>query len=193
MLDDRVDRLERMGSAANVTPCPGSLPRRELRIRSDHELESKPRTPFGSPAQRRDPEPALGKDAPSATGEYSAGHRSLDSGFARGGRATHNGRVQVELLARRTLGLVGPVLAEDADRLLEAIASLAPGGPITLNLTQMTSIDEGGIVAIRRAATMAHDIGGVLVLLLPPTETLDQIRGGGLDEEPMILIEVLET
>jgi hypothetical protein len=40
---------------------------------------------------------------------------------------------------------------------------------------------------------MAHDIGGVLVLLLPPTETLDQIRGGGLDEEPMILIEVLET
>jgi hypothetical protein len=100
--------------------------------------------------------------------------------------------VQVELLAPRTLGLVGPVLAEDADRLLEAIASLAPGGPITLNLT-VTSLDEGGIVAIRRAATMAHDIGGVLVLLLPPTQTLDQIRGGGLDEEPMILIEVLET
>jgi hypothetical protein len=101
--------------------------------------------------------------------------------------------VQVELLAPRTLGLVGPVLAEDADRLLEAIASLAPGGPITLSLTGVTWIDEGGIVAIRRAATMAHDIGGVLVLLLPPTETLDQIRGGGLDEEPMILIEVLET
>src|SRR6266508_4846031 len=91
------------------------------------------------------------------------------------------------------LGLVGPVLAEDADRLLEAIASLGPGGPITLNLAEVTSIDEGGLVAIRRAATMAHDIGGVLVLLLSPTEMLDQIRGSGLDEEPMILIEVLET
>jgi len=100
--------------------------------------------------------------------------------------------VQVELLAPRTLGLIGPVLAEDADRLLEGIASLAPGGPIILNLTEVTSIDEGGIVAIRRAATITHDIGGVLVLLLPPTETLDQIRGGGLDEEPMILVEVLE-
>jgi anti-anti-sigma regulatory factor len=114
-------------------------------------------------------------------------------GFARGGLATHNGRVQVELLAPRTLGLVGPVLAEDADRLLEAIATFASGGPITLNLAEVTSIDEGGIVAIRRAATKAHDIGGVLVLLLPPTETLDQIRGSGLDEEPMILVEVLET
>jgi hypothetical protein len=29
----------------------------------------------------------------------------------------------IELLARRTLGLIGPVLAEDADRLLEVIAS----------------------------------------------------------------------
>jgi hypothetical protein len=57
----------------------------------------------------------------------------------------------------------------------------------------VTSIDEGGIVAMRRAATMAHDIGGVLVLLLPPSQMLDQIRGSGLDEEPMILIEVLET
>jgi len=101
--------------------------------------------------------------------------------------------VQVELLAPRTLGLVGPVLAEDADRLLDAIANVAPGGPITLNLTGVTSIDEGGVVAIRRAATKARDIGGVLVLLLPPSETLDQIRGSGLDEEPMILIEVLET
>ena len=101
--------------------------------------------------------------------------------------------MQVELLAPRTLGLVGPVLAEDADQLLDAIANVAPGGPITLNLTGVTSIDEGGVVAIRRAATKARDIGGVLVLLLPPSETLDQIRGSGLDEEPMILIEVLET
>jgi anti-anti-sigma regulatory factor len=101
--------------------------------------------------------------------------------------------VQVERLAPRALGLVGPVLAEDADRLLEAIASLGPGGPITLNLAEVTSIDEGGIVAIRRAATKAHDIGGVLVLLLPPTEMLDQIQGSGLDEEPLILVEVLET
>jgi len=46
---------------------------------------------------------------------------------------------------------------------------------------------------MRRAATMAHDIGGILVLLLPPTETLDQIRGSGLDEEPLSLVEVLET
>ncbi len=84
--------------------------------------------------------------------------------------------MQVDLLAPRTLGLVGPVLAEDADRLFEAIASLAPGGPITLELTGVTSIDEGGVVAIRRAATKAHAIGGVLVLLLPPSETLDQIH-----------------
>ncbi len=101
--------------------------------------------------------------------------------------------MQVELLAPRTLGLVGPVLTEDADRLLEAIVALAPGGPITLNLTELTSIDEGGIVAIRQAATVAHDIGGVLVLLLPSSETLDQIRGSGLDEEPMILVEVIGT
>jgi hypothetical protein len=40
---------------------------------------------------------------------------------------------------------------------------------------------------------MAHDIGGVLILLLPPTETLDQIRESGLDEEPLILVEVLGT
>jgi len=60
--------------------------------------------------------------------------------------------VQVELLAPRTLGLIGPVLAEDADRLLDAIASLAPGGPITLDLTGVTSIDEGGVAAIRRRA-----------------------------------------
>lgn len=101
--------------------------------------------------------------------------------------------MQVELLAPRTLGLVGPVLAEDADRLLGAMASVGPGGPITLNLSRVTSIDEGGIGAIRLAATSAHDIGGVLILLLPPTETLDQIRGSGLDEEPLILVEVLET
>ncbi|HEV8683139.1 MAG TPA: STAS domain-containing protein [Actinomycetota bacterium] len=101
--------------------------------------------------------------------------------------------MQVERLAPRTLGLVGPVLAEDADRLLEAIASLGPGGPTTLNLAEVTSIDEGGMAAIRRAATKAHDIGGVLILLLPPSETLDQIRGSGLDEEPLILVEVLET
>jgi hypothetical protein len=57
-------------------------------------------------------------------------------------------------------GLIGPVLAEDVDRLLEAIASLAPGAPISLDLTEVTSIDEGGVVAIRRAGTKAHDIGG---------------------------------
>lgn len=119
--------------------------------------------------------------------------RSLDSGFAWGGRATHNGKVQFELLAPRSLGLIGPVLAEDTDLLLEAIARLAPGGPISLDLTEVTSIDEGGVVAIRRAATKAHDIGGVLVLLLLPSETLDRIRDSGLDEEPMILVEVLET
>ncbi len=101
--------------------------------------------------------------------------------------------MQFELLAPRTLGLIGPVLAEDADLLLEAIASLAPGGPISLDLTEVTSIDEGGVVAIRRAATKVHDIGGVLVLLLPPSETIDRIRDGGLDEELMILVEVVET
>ncbi len=101
--------------------------------------------------------------------------------------------MQVELLALRTLALVGPVLAEDADRLLEAIASVGPGGPITLDLIGVTSIDEGGIAAIRLAATGAHDFGGVLILLLPPTEMLDQVRGSGLDEEPLILVEVLET
>ena len=101
--------------------------------------------------------------------------------------------MQIKLLAPRTLGLFGPVLAEDADQLLDAIASVGPGGPISLNLTGVTSIDEGGIAAIRLAATSAHDFGGVLILLLPPTETLDQVRGSGLDEEPLILVEVLET
>ena len=100
--------------------------------------------------------------------------------------------MQVKLLAPRTLGLFGPVLADDADQLLDAIASVGPGGPISLNLTGVTSIDEGGIAAIR-LATSAHDFGGVLILLLPPTETLDQVRGSGLDEEPLILVEVLET
>lgn len=51
----------------------------------------------------------------------------------------------------RCLGLIGPVLAEDAGRLLEAIADISPGGPITLNLAEVTSIDEGGILAMRRA------------------------------------------
>lgn len=91
------------------------------------------------------------------------------------------------------MGLVGRVLAEDADRLLEAITNLGPGGPITLDLGRVSSIDEGGIGAIRRAATSVHDGGGVLILLLRPTETLDQIRGSGLDEEPLILVEVLEA
>ena len=50
--------------------------------------------------------------------------------------------MQVKLLAPRTLGLFGPVLAEDADQLLDAIASVGPGGPISLNLTGVTSIDE---------------------------------------------------
>jgi STAS domain len=101
--------------------------------------------------------------------------------------------VEVERLAPRTLGLLGPVLAEDADRLRQTIADLGPGGPITLNMAEVTSIDEGGILAIRRAAAKAPDIGGVLVLLLPPTESLEEIRRSGLDEEPLILVEVLET
>ncbi len=86
------------------------------------------------------------------------------------------------------------MLAEDADRLLKAMASVGSGGPITLDLSGVTSIDEGGIAAIRLAATGAHDIGGgVLILLLPPTETLGRVQESGLDEEPLILIEVLET
>jgi ABC-type transporter Mla MlaB component len=113
--------------------------------------------------------------------------------FAPGGQPTQNGRVQINLLAPRTLALFGPLLAEDADQLLDAIASVGPGGPISLNLTGVTSIDEGGIAAIRLAATSAHGFGGVLILLLPTTETLDQVRGSGLDEEPLILVEVLET
>jgi hypothetical protein len=121
------------------------------------------------------------------------GHRSLDSPLCSGRPADHNGRVQVKVLASRTLGLFGRVLAEDADQLLEATASVGPGGPISLNLTGVTSIDEGGIAAIRLAARSAHDFGGVLILLLPPTDTLDQVRGAGLDEEPLILVEVLET
>ncbi len=101
--------------------------------------------------------------------------------------------MQVKLLAPRTLGLFGPVMAEDADQLLHAMARVGPGGPVSLNLTGVTSIDEGGIAAIRLASTSAHEFGGVLILLLPPTETLDQVRGSGLDEEPLILVEVLET
>jgi hypothetical protein len=90
--------------------------------------------------------------APSAGSDWLATDLWI-RGFARDGCATHNGKVQVERLAPRTLGLVGPVLAQDADQLLEAIASLGPGGPITLNLAEVTSIDEGGMAAIRQAAT----------------------------------------
>jgi anti-anti-sigma regulatory factor len=90
------------------------------------------------------------------------------------------------------LGLLGPVASEDGDRLCDAMAAVGPGGPITLDLTGVTSIDDGGVAAIRRAMRKARDLGELLVLLLPQ-DALDQVREAGLDEDPLILVEVLES
>lgn len=107
--------------------------------------------------------------------------------------SSDNRAVQVEFRAARTLGLLGPLASEDADRLLDAMAAVGPGGPITLDLTGVTSIDEGGVDAVRGAMRKTRDIGELLILLLPQTDALDQVRQTGLDEEPLILVEVLET
>lgn len=101
--------------------------------------------------------------------------------------------MQVEFRAPRTLGLLGPLASEDAEQLIDAMAAVGPGGPITLDLTGVTSIDDGGVAAMRGAMQKARDIGELIILLLPQTEALDQVREAGLDEEPLIHVEVLET
>jgi anti-anti-sigma regulatory factor len=101
--------------------------------------------------------------------------------------------VQVEFRGPRTFGLLGPLANEDADQLLDAMAGVGSGGPITLDLTGVTSIDDGGVAAIRGAMKKMRDSGELLILLLPQTEALDQVLETGLDEEQLILVEVLET
>jgi anti-anti-sigma regulatory factor len=73
------------------------------------------------------------------------------------------------------------------------MATVGPGGPVTLDLTGVTSIDEGGVAAMRQAVKKARDVGELVILLLAQTDALDHVREAGLDEEPLILVEVLET
>jgi hypothetical protein len=73
------------------------------------------------------------------------------------------------------------------------MAVVGPGGPVTLDLTGVTSIDEGGVAAVRQAVKKACDFRDLVILLLAQTDALDQVREAGLDEEPLILVEVLET
>lgn len=73
------------------------------------------------------------------------------------------------------------------------MAGVGSGGPITLDLTGVTSVDDGGVATIRGAMKKMRDSGELLILLLPQTEALDQVLETGLDEEPLILVEVLET
>jgi len=109
------------------------------------------------------------------------------------GTLADNPPMQVEFRAPRTLGLLGPLASEDAAQLLDAMAAVGPGGPVTLDLTGVTSIDEGGVAAMRQAVKKARDVGELVILLLAQTDALDQVREAGLDEEPLILVEVLET
>jgi len=98
--------------------------------------------------------------------------------------------VHIKLLSSRSLGLIGPLAAEDRDQLVEAFSSLGPGGPITLDFEGVTSIEEGGMEALRQATTRVRDIGEVVLTLVVPSRRLvDELRAGGLDEDPMILIE----
>jgi ABC-type transporter Mla MlaB component len=100
--------------------------------------------------------------------------------------------MRIDLHVRpRSLGLVGELHAEDADRLLDAVATLGPGRSIAFDLTGVTSIEEGGIVALREALAKARDLGELAILLVPSSGTLDQIRMAGLDEDPLILVEVV--
>src|SRR6266542_777247 len=105
-------------------------------------------------------------------------------------RRVENSRVHIKLLSSRSLGLVGPLAAEDREKLVEAISSLGPGGPITLDFEGVTSIEEGGMEALRQAISRVRDGGEVLLTLLVPSRGLvDELRASGLDEDPMVLIE----
>ena len=100
--------------------------------------------------------------------------------------------MHLKLLPAPSLGLMGPLAAEDRDQLVEAISTLGPGGPITLDFQGVTSIQEGGMEALRQAIIRARDMGEVvLTLVVPSTGVVDELRAGGLDEDPMILIETL--
>ena len=54
-------------------------------------------------------------------------------------------------------------------------------------------MDPGGIDALRASARKAHEMGVVLTLLVPATGVLESLRAGGFDEDPQILLEVLDT
>ena len=83
--------------------------------------------------------------------------------------------------------------AGDRDQLVEAVSTLGPGGPITLDFEGVTSIEEGGLEALRQAIIRARDMGGVvLTLVVPSSGVISELRAGGLDEDPMILIKIVE-
>lgn len=107
-------------------------------------------------------------------------------------RRVENPRVHIKLLRARSLGLIGALAAEDRDQLVEAISTLGSGGPVTLDFRGVTSIEEGGMDALRQAIIRARDMGEVvLTLVVPSTGVVDELRAGGLDEDPMILIEIV--
>jgi anti-anti-sigma regulatory factor len=109
------------------------------------------------------------------------------------GRRIENPRVHIEVLRSRSLGLIGALGAEDKDQLVEAMSTLGPDGPITLDFKGVTSIDEGGVEALRQAINRARDRGEVvLTLVVSSSGVVDELRAGGLDEDPMILIEIVE-
>ena len=88
---------------------------------------------------------------------------------------------------------MGPLAAGDRDQLVEAVSTLGPGGPITLDFEGVTSIEEGGLEALRQAIIRARDMGGVvLTLVVPSSGVISELRAGGLDEDPMILIKIVE-
>lgn len=108
-------------------------------------------------------------------------------------RRVENLRLHIEPLRSRSLGLIGRLAAKDRDQLVEAISTLGPGGPITLDFEGVTSIDEGGMEALRLAIIKARDMGEVvLTLVVPSSGVVDELRAGGLDEDPMILLEIVE-
>jgi anti-anti-sigma regulatory factor len=69
----------------------------------------------------------------------------------------------------------------------------APDRPIVLSFDEVTGMDAGGIDALRASARKAHEMGVILTLLVPATEVLENLRAGGFDENPQILLEVLDT
>ena len=101
--------------------------------------------------------------------------------------------MRIEFLKPRTLALSGFIGAENGDALIQAIVALGHDRPIALSFHDVTGIDAGGIDVLHAVAQKAHQMGVVLMLLVPATGVLESLRVGGFDESPQILLEVLDT